>query len=158
MKTVSFKAGDAILKEGDEGDTAYLIIDGSVEITIGEGSKAQAVGQLGTGDAFGEMCLLEPGRRSATVTALADTTCATTSYDEFMDSIHNDPERAVQFMRTLIRRLRTMNEMMESMGQRRRGIRGFFDDWQKSLQEAEAGLSDEEKLRRREAMMMGYWM
>ena len=39
MRTVKFKAGDTILKEGEQGDTAFLNIDGSVEITVGERGK-----------------------------------------------------------------------------------------------------------------------
>jgi CRP/FNR family cyclic AMP-dependent transcriptional regulator len=46
MRTVKFKAGDTILKEGEQGDTAFLIVDGSVEITVGEGAKAKNVGVL----------------------------------------------------------------------------------------------------------------
>lgn len=158
MQTINFAAGATILTEGEEGDTAYLIVDGSVEVTIGEGAQAKNVGTLGPGDAFGEMCLLEPGPRSATVKAVTDVECVTTTYDEFMASIQDDPERAVEFMKTLIRRLRRMNDLMSDMTQRKGGIRGFFASWQKAVAESEAELTDEERLRQREAMMMGYWM
>ena len=67
MRNVSFKAGDTIIAEGDEGDTAFFIVSGSVEVTVGQGAKAKAVGTLETGEVFGEMCLIEPGPRSATV-------------------------------------------------------------------------------------------
>ena len=73
MQTITFNAGDTIIFEGGEGRTAFLIVSGSVEVSVGEGSKARALGTLEAGEVFGEMCLIEPGPRSATVKALTDT-------------------------------------------------------------------------------------
>ena len=134
MQTQTFKAGDAIITEGEEGNTAFLVVSGSVEISIGEGTKRRVLATLGAGEVFGEMCLIEPGPRSATVKATADTECVVTSYEEFTGSIQQDPAQAVQFMRTLVRRLRQMNEQVTKLSPRKRGLRGLFEDWQKSLQ------------------------
>jgi len=134
MQTVSFRAGDPIISEGDTGDTAFFIVSGSVEVVLGQGDKARSVGTLGEGEVFGEMCLIEPGPRSATVIALTDTECLATTYEEFIEAIEDHPERAVGFMKTLVRRLRQMNAMMESMGADRRGLRGRIRDWQKSVE------------------------
>jgi CRP-like cAMP-binding protein len=134
LQTVTFKAGDPIIVEGDAGDTAFFIVSGSVEVVLGEGDKAKVVGTLGEDEVFGEMCLIEPGPRSATVIALTDTDCLATTYAEFIEAIEDHPERAVGFMKTLVRRLRQMNEMMESMGADKRGLRGKIRDWQKSVE------------------------
>jgi len=133
MQTVTFNAGDTIITEGDEGDSAFLIVSGSVEVIIGEGSKARTVGTLDAGEVFGEMSLIEPGPRSATVRAVTDTECVATSYDEFVASIQESPERAVVFMKALVRRLRQMNELF-SAGSGRRGLRNMLRDWQKSFE------------------------
>ena len=130
MQTVAFKAGDVIIREGEEGDTAYFIVSGSVEVLIGVGRR---VGALGAGEVFGEMCLIEPGPRSATVRVLADTECLAASYEEFTAAIEDYPDRAVAFMKTLVRRLRQMNELMEKIDPNRRGLRGFVRDVQKSV-------------------------
>jgi CRP/FNR family cyclic AMP-dependent transcriptional regulator len=132
MQNVSFKAGDTILAEGDDGDTAYFIVSGSVEVTIGQGAKAKTIGILQMGEVFGEMSLIEPGPRSATVKALTDTECLAASYGEFITAIQENPERAVGFMRTLVRRLRQMNELLESTTPGGRGLREICLDWQKS--------------------------
>ena len=134
MQTVAFKAGDPIICEGDTGDTAFFIVSGSVEVILGRDDKAKSVGTLSEGEVFGEMCLIEPGPRSATVMALTDTECLATTYGEFIEAIEDHPERAVGFMKTLVRRLRQMNTMMESMGPDKRGIRGRIRDWQKSVE------------------------
>jgi CRP-like cAMP-binding protein len=91
MQTVKFTAGDTILSEGEAGDTAFLIVTGSVEVSIGEGAKAKSVGTLDAGDVFGEMSLIDPGPRSATVRAVTPTECLVTTYEEFISSAEADP-------------------------------------------------------------------
>jgi CRP/FNR family transcriptional regulator, cyclic AMP receptor protein len=130
MQNVAFKAGETIISEGDEGDTAYFIVSGAVDVTIGHGAKARMVGRLETGEVFGEMCLIEPGPRSATITAASDTECLAASYQDFITSIEENPERAVGFMKTLVRRLRQMNELLECGSPGRRGFRAMLLDWQ----------------------------
>lgn len=128
MQSVSFRAGDTIIAEGDDGDTAFFIVSGTVEVSIG--AKARLIGTLGMGEVFGEMSLIEPGPRSATVRALTDTECLATSYEEFISAIEENPERAVGFMKTLVRRLRQMNDLLEAPGSSKRGLRGMLRDWQ----------------------------
>jgi CRP/FNR family cyclic AMP-dependent transcriptional regulator len=136
MKSVTFNAGDVIIAEGEEGNSAFLITNGSVEVIVGEGKKAKTVANLKDGDVFGEMSLLEPGPRSATIKALTKTECTVTSYDDFMVSIQDNPEQAIKFMKTLVLRLRQMNEVMGSMDPQKRRVRDMFRDWQKSNEAA----------------------
>ncbi len=147
MRTVTFKAGDTVLREGEDGNTAFLILEGAVEVSIGDGDRVKVLGTLGTDGVFGEMCLLDPGPRSATVIALSDTECAVTDYDEFIASIQEDPERAIAFMKTLVRRLRNMNEMMAHMDPHKRGLGEIMRDWLKSVEHSEADLSEDDKRR-----------
>ena len=79
MKTVAFNAGDIIIAEGDQGSTAFLIVRGQVEVVVGDGSREKAVGTLDAGEVFGEMSLIDPGPRSATVRAVTDTECVATT-------------------------------------------------------------------------------
>jgi CRP/FNR family transcriptional regulator, cyclic AMP receptor protein len=137
MNAVAFKAGETIISQGNEGDTAFFIIAGSVEVIIGQGAEAKSVGALNEGEIFGEMSLIEPGPRSATVMALSDVECLATSYEEFIAAIEDHPERAVAFMKTLVRRLRQMNQLMQSLGPDRRGLRGMIRDWRNSVEPAE---------------------
>ena len=144
MQTVYFKAGETILSEGDQGDSAFLIVSGAVEVIVGAGAKAKRVATLGAGEVFGEMSLLDPGPRSATIRATASTECRLTSYDDFIASIQEDPEQAIVFMKTLVRRLRQTNEMMAALDPQKRGLRQLIADYQKSILGSDAGLSDEE--------------
>ena len=92
---------------------------GPVDVAVGRGANASIVGRLGTGEVFGEMSLIDPGPRSATITAACDTECLAASYQDFVAAIEENPERAVGFMKTLVRRLRKMNELLESLEPRR---------------------------------------
>src|ERR1700727_3243212 len=132
MQKVAFKAGETIIQEGDEGDTAFFIVSGAVNVAVGRGDKAQTVGRLETGEVFGEMSLIEPGPRSATVTAVCDTECLAASYQDFLAAIEENPERAVGFMKTLVRRLRKMNELLEAASPEGRGLRAMLLECQAS--------------------------
>jgi signal-transduction protein with cAMP-binding, CBS, and nucleotidyltransferase domain len=77
MEAVGFKAGETIISEGDAGDTAFFIVSGSVDVIIGQGAKAKTVGSLNEGEVFGEMSMIEPGPRSATIRTAIETTALT---------------------------------------------------------------------------------
>ncbi|MBV9289333.1 MAG: cyclic nucleotide-binding domain-containing protein [Hyphomicrobiales bacterium] len=131
MKPITFKAGETIVREGEEGDSGFLIATGSVEVLIGE--VARRVGTLEAGEVFGEMCLIDPGPRSATVRALTDVECLETSYQEFLKSIEEHPDEALAFMKTLVQRLRQTNQLIETIDPNRRGLRRFIHESLKSV-------------------------
>lgn len=68
MKAIEYEAGFEIIKQGDVGDTFYLLLEGSVDIFI-KNSQGEDVmiNQLHKGSYFGEMALLGNKRRQATV-------------------------------------------------------------------------------------------
>jgi thioredoxin-dependent peroxiredoxin len=112
MKRVEFRAGSGIVNQGEDGHTAFLIVSGSVLVRSEQGEQASTLRTLGAGEVFGEMCLIEPGPRSAGVKAITDTVCIVTSYDEFLPALQKDPERALMFMKSLVRRLRDINNLI----------------------------------------------
>ncbi len=60
------EAGETVVAEGDEGDTAFIIEEGSCEVLRG----GERIRVMGPGEVFGEMAILSPGVRTATVRAL----------------------------------------------------------------------------------------
>jgi CRP/FNR family transcriptional regulator, cyclic AMP receptor protein len=137
MQKVAFKAGETIIREGDEGDTAFFIVSGAVDVAVGR-ANPKIVGRLQTGEVFGEMSLIEPGPRSATVIACCETECLAASYQDFIAAIEENPERAVGFMKTLVRRLRKMNELLESTSPDGLGFRAMLLECQPSVESPEA--------------------
>src|ERR1043166_19578 len=70
----TYQAGAKIFQEGDPGDGLYIIVEGEVQITCLVGQDQRRVlSQLGPGDFFGEMAVLDSQPRSATATAMAPT-------------------------------------------------------------------------------------
>lgn len=78
----------------------FLIIDCSVEVSAG--SEARVVGTLKTGEVFGGMSLIERGPRSAAFKATGNTRCIVTNYDEVIAPVQDHPQRAVEFIKTLL--------------------------------------------------------
>jgi CRP/FNR family cyclic AMP-dependent transcriptional regulator len=138
MKVVRFfNAGETILTEGEKGDTAFLILEGSVEVVVGTGGTSRTIGTLDAGDVFGEMSLIDAGPRSATIKAASDTTCIETSSDGFFELVEANPNEAVTVLNTLVRRLRQMNELVASIDSQNRGIREIARDWRGAVETAE---------------------
>jgi serine/threonine-protein kinase len=71
-----YRAGDAIVREGEKGDCAYIVLDGHCQANRVVGGKTQMLRLLGPGEMFGETAVLTGSPRLATVTALVDTTVA----------------------------------------------------------------------------------
>jgi len=68
-----YDVGQQIFKDGDEGDCAYLIEEGSVEIFIMDQGKECRLGLMGKGEMFGEVSLIDFRPRTATVRAVERT-------------------------------------------------------------------------------------
>jgi CRP/FNR family cyclic AMP-dependent transcriptional regulator len=143
VKIVKFNAGDTILSEGDKGDTAFVILEGSVEVAVGSSERARIVGMLQAGEVFGEMSLIDSGPRSATIKAATDTTCLESSFDGFLELVEKNPNGAVTILKTFVRRLRQMNELVASMDSRNRGIREIASEFRASVEAVE--ISDDEQ-------------
>jgi CRP-like cAMP-binding protein len=73
-ETETYKSDDYIFRQGDFGDKMYIIGDGQVEIRVNVTDGHFAALYLGQGQLFGEMALLDQGRRSASVVAVQDPT------------------------------------------------------------------------------------
>lgn len=79
-----FKAGEIIMKQGDDGDCAFIIEDGLVEIEIEkEGQEPIVVGTRGKNAMIGEMALVDNAPRTATIRALKDCKMLEITKDDF---------------------------------------------------------------------------
>jgi CRP/FNR family transcriptional regulator, cyclic AMP receptor protein len=99
---VDFHAGDVLMTEGDAGHEFYVIIDGEVGVTSG----GETLAKLGAGTYVGEQALLDPGPRTATVTALRDTQAVLLSSREFYAAIDDVPGLSRKLLAGMARRLR----------------------------------------------------
>jgi serine/threonine-protein kinase len=67
-----WQKGDCIISEGELGDTAYVVVTGSLEVHVTDGEDVKVLRALGPGDVFGEMAVFTNRPRSATVIAISD--------------------------------------------------------------------------------------
>jgi serine/threonine protein kinase len=74
LPTRTYNPGETILKEGAEGDSAFMIIDGVCRVFQTLGSEEREIRTMHQGDIFGELALLLDGPRTATVVAVETTT------------------------------------------------------------------------------------
>lgn len=72
MVRLHIQDGEVLIRQGDEGETFYLICEGEVRVTHWIEDSEEELGLLGAGQFFGEIALLTPLRRTATVTAKGD--------------------------------------------------------------------------------------
>ena len=103
----TFKTGDVIIKEGDQGAGVFVIISGQVEVVGGaEKASPTVLNTLGPGDFFGEMALFEGFPRSATVRCLEDTECLAMTRWDFRAELNSHSEIAIAVIEAMARRLR----------------------------------------------------
>src|SRR5690606_8217221 len=97
LDEVEVPAGADVVRQGEVGDSLYVVAEG--EVSVRDGPRELEV--LGEGEAFGEMALLDPGPRSATVTAAVPSRLLRLSRGPFLDLVYERPEVAVGIMEVL---------------------------------------------------------
>jgi CRP-like cAMP-binding protein len=102
MKERRFSEGSAVTTEGAGGAGFFVIIDGNATVMVGHEERAQ----LGPGDHFGEIALIDEGMRSASITADTDLLCYGMTAWEFRPFVEEHPQVAWAMLQTLARRLR----------------------------------------------------
>jgi CRP-like cAMP-binding protein len=84
-----FGDGEVIVREGEAGQTMFVVREGCVAITVGPDARLVAVTEKG--GYFGEMSLLTGDPRTATVTARGDATVLEIDADVFRAYVHSHP-------------------------------------------------------------------
>jgi uncharacterized membrane protein len=106
-------AGSVLFKQGDGGDAMYLIEDGRVRIFIrDEEGEEVTLAELGGGDFFGEMAILDGKPRSAYATVVADSRLAVLSREHFLGFVRQNPDVALTMLSAITDRLRQTDEML----------------------------------------------
>ena len=92
MEQVNFRAGDLVLKQGEEGDYFYVITTGKCVVTRETPLNKDGIrlAELAVGDTFGEEALISEAKRNATITMLTDGTLMRLAKDDFQ-RLMNEP-------------------------------------------------------------------
>jgi serine/threonine protein phosphatase PrpC len=122
--TVEEHAANApVFAEGDPGESMYVVMSGSVKLTKG----GVSVAQLGKGQHFGEMALIDRSTRSLSATATEDTMLVVVRRKDFYEIIKKEPELATKllwsFVQVLGARLRkTTSDLSDALHGDKHGV------------------------------------
>lgn len=97
--------GRVICEEGAEEDEAYLIVDGEVEVTQGQGAARRYIRRMGPGELLGELAILGDGRRTATATTTQPTHLRAIEREKFLALLAEYPGMYMVLLKALVVRL-----------------------------------------------------
>jgi len=112
VAAVSYDAGDVVFRQGDQGSALFVVEDGAVEISYGEGRARVVLSTLFTGQYFGELSLFDGSPRSATATAAKPSTLIRLDREDLVDFVNKNPPAALRIIAEMSERLRQTNELM----------------------------------------------
>jgi CRP-like cAMP-binding protein len=116
---VTYHPDQVLVRAGDIGDAAYVIIQGDAEVSVATDKGDIPVARLRDGDFLGEIAILCDTPRTATVTARSEVKALRIRKEPFFELLKQFPEMAIEMMRLLAERLtRTTAELVEAQRHR----------------------------------------
>ncbi len=103
LEEIETRAGERIIEKGELGSSMYIVVDGKVRIHDGE----QELRVLGSREIFGELAVLDPEKRSASVKAIEDTVLFRLDERALYEMMAENQSLTRGIIRVLCRRLRT---------------------------------------------------
>ena len=110
---VNFEDDAVIFKEGDSGDTLYVVVNGRVGLERTAEGKSESVARLATLESrqyFGEMSIFDQAPRSASAIAIGQTLLLSIRREPLIALVEGDPSLALELIGVLSQRLREANE------------------------------------------------
>lgn len=101
----SYEAGSVIFRQKDPAESIYVILSGSVELSIDD----EVLGTEEAGGIIGEMAIINPTAQNMTAVALSPLTMAQLDQEQFKAVIRNEPEFSFHAMSVLANRLRAVD-------------------------------------------------
>ncbi len=117
---LTYDPGQVMFNAGDPGDAAYMIMEGSVEISVPTPAGPIVINTMGKNDLLGEIAIYGEVPRTATAKALSKVETLKISKELFMKIIRENPDAAIELIKILAARLAsTTNQLTRTRsGQR----------------------------------------
>jgi CRP-like cAMP-binding protein len=109
-ESLTYREGELIFDQGEEGDSAFVVIEGSATVSVQIGGKKVDVAEIGPKQIFGEMAVLCDVPRTAAISAKSDLSVLRIERDPFLKLLREFPEVSLKVMRFLARRLETTTQ------------------------------------------------
>jgi uncharacterized membrane protein len=144
----TFKAGEIVFSQGDQGSSMYVVSTGAVQIYLPSAEKDQppvVLKDVRSGEYFGELAIFDDKPRSASVRALVDTTLMELTREELAEHLGRSKTAAMTILSEMANRLRETNAMLSQ--------RATKD----AVKEFEENLSWSQRLADKVAELNGSW-
>jgi CRP-like cAMP-binding protein len=102
VEDMDFPEGKVLCTEGQSGADFFILLSGSADVT----RNGKKIATMSPGDFFGEIALVDGGKRTATVTAASPSRCLVLGPRQFQNVIHQDTDIAHSVMKALSLRVR----------------------------------------------------
>ena len=117
--TVPLERGAVLFLKGDEGDAAFVVLEGELEVrTVGKDGRELRIAALPAGSLIGEMAALDGASRSADVVAARRCQLWRISRTALLDTLKAHPDAALAVLAELSGRLRSANAALELASRR----------------------------------------
>jgi len=117
-----FAAGEEIFRIGDHGRNAYIIERGKIEVSVSRDGENVVVAELGKGEIFGEMAMIDDAPRSATVTAIEDTEVVVIQRSRFIQPLASADPLMNLLLRVVLTRFRDAQRQLSGIKTESGGI------------------------------------
>ena len=98
-RRLTFKSGQSLFHQGDIGDAAYIVVDGTADVVVDTPRGPMTVAKIGKNDFVGEIAILCDVPRTATVTATTELMTMRITKELFFELVCQFPQIAVEIMR-----------------------------------------------------------
>ncbi len=102
---LTYNAGESLFHQGDVGDSAYIIIEGSADVVVDSPAGPMTVATVRDNDFVGEIAILCDVPRTATITATSKLVTMRIEKELFFQLVSQFPEISIEVMRELAHRL-----------------------------------------------------
>lgn len=111
MKTIYRGKGEVIVREGDETNDAYIILEGEIEVT----KKGKHLATLYENAIFGEISMVDGRPRTATCTAKTSVTLGQVTRENYKQLLIHRPDAINPLLRIVANRMRNLTDFMEDL-------------------------------------------
>ena len=116
MTRTRLERGDVLFREGDQGDRLYVIGEGKIKLgRTSKDGRENLLAIQGPGELFGELSLFDPGPRTATASAVAETQLLGLSHEDLTHYLADRPAVATAMLAALAQRLRRTNDILADL-------------------------------------------
>ena len=105
-----FADGEIIVRQGDVGDSMFVIQDGQIEVLKEVDGEETLLRVAKEGEFMGEMAIFERDSRSATLRARGPVRILTIDKKNFLRRVHEDPSLAFRIVQTMSSRIRELSD------------------------------------------------